>query len=269
MSFRIDLPAYRGPLDLLLYLVRRSELDLTTLSLSSIVDQFVQYLDVLSELDVNYASDFLEMAAILLELKSQAVLPRQDEQTTGDAVIDEPQEGLVERLLEYRQFRDASSVIEELGVRWQQRYARLSDDLPARQNKLGDQPIADLELWDLVSAFGRIMRESKGPPKAEVIQDETPIHVHMQRIHLRLTNENAVEFNDLFEPGMHKTTLIGIFLAMLELTRHHGVRAEQDSQTGDIRIIKSANFSDDLRVNEVDNYDASKTGATNLPVAGR
>ena len=183
--------------------------------------------------------------------------------------MDEPQEGLVQRLLEYKQYRDAASIIEEMGERWQQRYGRMSDDLPARQNNLGDQPIADLELWDLVSAFGRIMREAKGPPQTQVIQDDTPIHVHMQRIHLRLTNEETVLFNDLFEPGMHKTTLIGIFLAMLELTRHHGVKAEQDPQTGEIRIIKSANFRSQLQVHEVDNYDASKTGAVNLPVSGR
>ena len=269
MTFRVDLPAYRGPLDLLLFLVRRHELDLTGLALAAVVDQFVEYLEVLQELDVNSASDFLEMASILIEMKSQAVLPRQDEEAVEASVLDEPQEGLVQRLLEYKQFRDASSVIEEMGERWQQRYGRMSDDLPPRQNKLGDQPIADLELWDLVSAFGRIMRESKGPPQAQVIQDDTPIHVHMQRIHLRLINENQVLFNDLFEPGMHKTTLIGIFLAMLELTRHHGVRAEQNPQTGEIRVIKSDNFNDQLQVHEVDNYDASKTGAMNLPVPGR
>ena len=269
MTFRVDLPAYRGPLDLLLFLVRRHELDLTTLALASLVDQFLEYLEVLQEIDVSAASDFLEMASILVEMKSQAVLPRQDEETPENGALDEPQEGLVERLLEYKQFRDAASIIEEMGERWQQRYGRMSDDLPARQNKLGDQPIADLELWDLVSAFGRIMRESKGPPQAQVIQDETPIHVHMQRIHLRLINEQEVLFNDLFEPGMHKTTLIGIFLAMLELTRHHGVRAEQDQQSGEIRIIKNANFNDQLQVHEVDNYDASKSGAVNLPVSGR
>jgi segregation and condensation protein A len=269
MSFRVDLPAFRGPLDLLLFLVRRHELDLTNLALANLVNQFQDYLDILREIDVNLAGDFLDMATVLLEMKSQAVLPRQDEEPAEIDGLDEPQEGLVQRLLEYKQYRDAASVIEEMGQRWQDRYGRLSDDLPARQNKLGDQPIADLELWDLVSAFGRIMRESMPPPQAQVIQDETPIHVHMQRIHLRLRNEDSVLFNDLFEPGMHKTTLIGIFLAMLELTRHHGVQAEQDARTGEIRIVKSVSFNDQLQVHEVDNYDAAKTGAVNLPVQGR
>ena len=81
MTFRVDLPAYRGPLDLLLFLVRRHELDLTTLALASLVDQFLEYLDVLQEIDVGAASDFLEMASILVEMKSQSVVPRQDEET--------------------------------------------------------------------------------------------------------------------------------------------------------------------------------------------
>lgn len=267
--FRVNLPSYRGPVDLLLYLVRRQEMDLTSLALAAIVDQYIEYLEILQEIDVNAASDFLEMATVLVELKSQAVLPRPEEMEAEAEVVEEPQEGLVQRLLEYRRLRDAAGVLEEMSERWQQRYPRLSDDLPAKQTKAVDQPIADLEIWDLVSAFGRIMRESKGPPPAQVIQDDTPIHVHMQRIHLRVRNEESVWFDDLFQPGMHKTTLIGIFLAMLELTRHHGVRAEQDVDTGQIRILKALNFTEDLSVHEVDNYDSQAMQASNLPVQGR
>lgn len=269
MSFRVDLPAYRGPLDLLLYLVRRHELDLTTLSLAVLVDQFLGYLELLQELDVNGAGDFLDVASTLVELKSQAVLPRPEAEEGEEPAIDDPQEHLVERLLQYKRLRDAASVLDEIGQQWQQRYPRMSDDLPPRQNKLGDQPIADLEMWDLVSAFGRIMRESKGPPASQVIQDDTPIHVYMQRIHGRVRDEDAVLFNDLFTAGMHKSALIGMFLAMLELTRHHGLRAEQDPRSGDIRIVKSPEFVDQLQVHEVDNYDAAAMSASNLPVHGR
>lgn len=269
MPFRVDLPAYRGPLDLLLYLVRRHELDLTKLSLATIVEQFFEYLEVLQELDVNGAGDFLDLASTLVELKSQAVLPRPEVEEGEEPALEDPQEHLIERLLEYKRLRDAASVLEEMGQRWQQRYPRMSEDLPPRQNKLGDQPIADLELWDLVSAFGRIMRENKGPAPTAVIQDDTPIHVYMQRIHARICTEEEVHFNDLFAAGMHKTALIGMFLAMLELTRHHGLRAEQDPRSGDIRIVKSANFSDQLQVDEVDNYDAAAMAASNLPVHGR
>lgn len=267
--FRVDLPAYRGPLDLLLYLVRRQEVELTSMPLATIIDQYFSYLEILQEIDINAAGDFLDLATTLVELKSQAVLPRPETEAAKELLVEEAPEQLVARLLEYKRLRDASSVLEEMSQRWQQRYPRLSNDLPPRRNALGDQPIADLEIWDLVSAFGRIMREAKGPPKPQVVQDETPIHVHMQRIHLRICNEDCVMFDDLFQPGMHKTVLIGIFLAMLELTRHHGVMAEQDPETGEIRIVKAANFTAQLSVNEVDNYDASKLQSSNMPVQGR
>ncbi len=97
--------------------------------------------------------------------------------------------------------------------RWQQRYGRLADDLPPRRVDPGEEPLVDLELWDLVSAFGRIIRESKGPPPAQVIYDDTPIHVHMKRVHELIVREGAVQFGELFEPAMHKSTLIGLFLA--------------------------------------------------------
>ena len=104
----------------------------------------------------------------------------------------------------------------------------MSDDLPTRRIDLGDQPIADLEIWDLVSAFGRIMREAGGPPATEVIYDDTPIYIYMQRIHTRLHDVERLHLMDLVEGGIHKSSLIGWFLATLELTRHHGAAVEQD-----------------------------------------
>ncbi|QDS92709.1 Segregation and condensation protein A [Roseimaritima multifibrata] len=267
MAFRIELPAYRGPLDLLLYLVRRQELDVTALSLTRVVDQFFEYLDVLQELDLGGVGEFIDLASTLVELKSLAVLPTPVSEE--EEVVEDPQEELVQRLLEYKQVRDAASVLDEMGDRWQQHFPRLTDSLPPRQLDPGDQPIADLELWDLVSAFGRIMREAKGPPVAEVVYDDTPIHIYMQRIHRRLCDTDRVALADLLDGGMHKSSLIGWFLAMLELTRHHGCAAEEEAGTGDIVLVRGTNFSSNLNVNEVDNYDASAIKDSNMPVAGR
>ena len=263
MGFRIELPAYRGPLDLLLYLVRRQEVSLLETSLAKVVDQYLEYLEVLKELDLTDVGDFIELASILVEMKSQAVLPRVVEEQEEE--IADPQSELVERLLQYKEIRDAASVLDEMGTRWQQRYERMSDDLPRRRVDLGDQPIVDLEIWDLVSAFGRIMREAAGPPQTEVIYDDTPIHVYMQRIHRSLANVQRVPLIDLIKPGAHKSSLIGWFLATLELSRHHGAAIEQDPH-GDIYIVRTANYSDDLNVNEVDNYNASQDfSASNMP----
>lgn len=264
MSFRIDLPAYRGPIDLLLYLVRRHEVSLTEMPISKIVEQYLSYIEVLKELDLGDVGDFLDLASTLVELKSQAVLPKIEEETEGEEEIIDTQEELVERLLQYKEIRDAAAVLDEMGSRWQQRYERLSDDLPARRLDLGDQPLADLEIWDLVSAFGRIMREASGPPATEVVYDDTPIHVYMQRIHHRLRDENRVPLMDLVSGGIHKSSLIGWFLATLELTRHHGAAVEQDTH-GDIFVVRTGHYSENLNVNEVDNYDASEFKAVNMP----
>ena len=263
LNFRINLPAYRGPIDLLLYLVRRHEVSLTEMPISKIVQQYLDYIEVLKELDLGDVGDFVDLASTLVELKSQAVLPKIEEETEEEEMI-ESQEELVERLLQYKEIRDAAAVLDEMGTRWQQRYERLSDDLPARRLDLGDQPLADLEIWDLVSAFGRIMREASGPPATEVVYDDTPIHVYMQQIHHRLRDENRVPLMDMVTGGIHKSSLIGWFLATLELTRHHGAAVEQDTH-GDIFVVRTQLYSENLNVNEVDNYDASEFQAVNMP----
>lgn len=263
MSFRIDLPAYRGPLDLLLYLVRRHEVELTEMPLSKIVDQYLAYIEILKELDLGDVGDFISLASTLVEMKSQAVLPKAVEEEDEEA-IEDPQSELVERLLQYKEIRDAASILDEMGSRWQQRYQRMSDDLPTRRVDPGDQPIVDLEIWDLVSAFGRIMRESSGPPQTEVVYDDTPIHVYMQQIHQRLKDSEKIPLVDMVRGGIHKSSLIGWFLATLELTRHHGAAVEQDAN-GDIVIVRTASYSDDLSVNEVDNYGGDEFDAANMP----
>jgi len=264
MGFRIELPVYRGPLDLLLYLVRRQELSLVEMSLAKVVDQYVQYLDVLQQLDLGDVGDFIDLASTLVELKSQAVLPQLDDDEQEEAIEEAQDDALIERLLQYKEIRDAASILEEMGDRWQLRYERMSDDLPTRRVDLGDQPIADLEIWDLVSAFGRIMRESAGPPPTQVIYDDTPIHIYMNRIHERLREAEKVPLLDLIRGGIHKSSLIGWFLATLEMTRHHGAAVEQDDY-GDIYVVRTREYSEVLTVHEVDNYDAGKLDETNLP----
>jgi segregation and condensation protein A len=155
-----------------------------------------------------------------------------------------------------------------MGQSWQMRFARQANDVPARQLDPGSQPIADLQLWDLVSTFGRIIRESGGPPPTQLIYDDTPIHVYMKKIHRELEKHEKVMLIDLIAPGAHKSSLIGWFLAVLELARHHGAVAAQD-ESGEIYVVRGANYSDSLNVNEVDNYDSSAIQASNMPIQMR
>ncbi|MEM9646080.1 MAG: ScpA family protein, partial [Planctomycetota bacterium] len=223
--------------------------------------------DLMKTLDLGDVGDFLDLASVLVELKSQAALPKIVDETAEETVED-PQDELIERLLQYKETRDAAAILDEMGQRWQERMERMSDDLPTRRIDPGDQPIVDLEIWDLVSAFGRIMREAAGPPQTEVVYDDTPIHVYMQRIHLELKEMDRVPLVDLLQVGEHKSALIGWFLATLELTRHHGAAVEQDD-LGDIYVVRTEDYSQDLSVNEVDNYGADAIENSNMPIRMR
>jgi segregation and condensation protein A len=252
MDFRVDLEIFRGPLDLLLYLVRKHEVEITDIPISPITDQYLEYLAVLEQLDVNAVGDFLEMASTLVEIKSRMVLPRGGE--IEDELAD-PRQQLVQRLLEYKSFKDAASMLEERARGWQERFPRLGSDLPPRQRELGDEEIQEVELWDLVSAFGRIMRDSEATKPSSIVYDETPIHVYMTQIKSLLTERRRMTFRELFRPEMHKSALIGIFLAVLELVRHQQARAEQNVLFGELWILPGAEAGAPLDLSRVEGYE--------------
>lgn len=251
-EFRVDLDLFRGPMDLLLYLVRKHEVEILDLPIASITDQFLEYLGVLEQIDVGAVGDFVAMAATLIEVKSQTVLPHSEE---VEEEIEDSRHELVRRLLDYKKYRDAATILEERGRTWQQHYPRLIDDLPAARQDPNEEPIQEVELWDLVSAFGRIMRETVAAQPSNIVYDDTPIHVYMGRIHARLLEERQVAFSSLFQPGMHKSTLVGIFLAVLELVRHHNVRVEQNQVFGEIWLQPDPNCHEPLDLSAVDDYE--------------
>ena len=256
MDFRVDLDVFRGPLDLLLYLVRKHEVEIVEIPIATITDQYLEYLAVLEQLDCNAVGDFLAMASTLIEIKSQQVLPRSDEVADD---LEDPREELVRRLLEYKKFRDAASMLEERSRRWQQHYGRLGSDLPTRDRNLAEEPIREVELWDLVSAFGRIIRDSVLSKPSNIVYDDTPIHVYMARIYARLQARGQLAFSDLFDHGMHKSTMVGIFLAVLELARHGRVRVEQNDLFSQIWLLPCRDSSEPLDLSNVDNYDHSQS----------
>lgn len=265
--FAIELTEFRGPIDLLWFLVRRNEMDVNQLSLSKITAQFLDYLEVLKEIQFDSIGDFVEVASRLVELKSRTVLPRPPEEVAEDDELD-PREDLVARLLLYKEFRDAATLLDEQAASWQQRYPRLQDDLPPREVDLAEQPIQAVELWDLVSAFGRVLREQRRAQPEKILYDDTPIQVYMRRIHGLLVDRGSIPFSGLFEPGIHKSSMIGIFLAILELARHHNVRTEQADLNAEILIVPGEGFSTELRITDVDDYDPGKLSELGID-AGR
>jgi segregation and condensation protein A len=230
--FRIDLEMFRGPLDLLLYLVRKHELEVVDIPIALITDQFLAYIAVLEQIDVDAVGDFLDMASTLIEIKSRQVLPRELE--VEQELVD-PRQELVRRLLAYKQFRDAASMLEERSREWRERFPRQAGELRSPARRPVEQPIQEVELWDLVSAFGRVLKEKFSSAGPENIRyDETPIHVYMQRIDERLRRDGRSAFTSFFETAVHKSTLVGMFLAVLELVRHQHARAAQPDMFGEI-----------------------------------
>ena len=252
IAFPVDLDVFRGPLDLLLYLVRKHEVEITEIPIAEVTDQYLVYLEGLRHLDVDAVGDFLEVASTLAEIKSRMVLPRADE---IDDPFDDPRDELVRQLLEYKKFKDAASMLEERGRSWQERYARQSVDLPVRRCDPGEQPIQEVELWDLVSAFGRVMREISLSAPSSVIYDETPIHVFMKRIHERVHGVGRLAFRDLFTDECHKSTHIGNFLAVLELVRHHHVHVDQNELFGEIWLVPTEESAADVDFSHADSYE--------------
>lgn len=252
MDFRVELEIFRGPLDLLLYLVRKHEVEICDIPVAPITEQYLEYISVLEQLDVNAVGDFLAMASTLIEIKSQQVLPRPEE---IEGEIDDPREELVRRLLEYKKYRDAASILEERSRAWQQQFPRLSDDLAGLPREMADEPIREVELWDLVSAFGRVIRERDLARPSNIVYDDTPIHVYMARIHAQLLERGSLAFSELFDAGMHKSAMVGIFLAVLELVRHHHVHVEQNDLFGEIWVLPGRNSAEPLDLSNVDEYE--------------
>lgn len=238
-SYRVELDVFTGPLDLLLYLVRRSEVDIVDLPIYPVAAQFNEFLDVLQVIDLDLVGDFVVMASTLMEIKSRVVLPNEepDDASDRETPLDaDPRSDLIAQLLEYRRFKEAATALESRAAQWQERYPRLENDRPT----VGKDPAADrikeVELWDLVSALGRILRRKEVEEETSVKEDDTPLHVHVERIAALVREHLEVRFTSLFDAETSRSKIVGMFLAILELLRHHHYRAEQIEAHGEIII---------------------------------
>lgn len=270
-QFQIDLDQYCGPLDLLLHIVRRDELDLATISLAAVVDQYYSFLEVLVELDIDDVADFLEIASLLIEMKAKQAVPSAESPVadSNDQPIQDISDDLVARLVQYKRIRDVSSILDEQSRTWQLRYSRLSNDLPTKRSDHGSQLIQPIEVWDLVSAFGRILRANQPAPAEQVLYDDTPIHVHMHRIHQLVSQHGRIELTSLFEPKMHKSSLVALFLATLELTRHYGLSTQQAEPCRPLYLVAGQNFVKTLNIHEIDHVTFEKATQGKLPTSMR
>ena len=227
MEYQVDLDVFHGPLDLLLYLVKRDEIDLRDIPIARVAEQFVEFLGLLPIIDVERAGEFLVMAATLMELKSKMLLPRSEAAAEQD---EDPRQELVRQLLEYKRFKDAAALLEQQADKQSSRLPR--QPLPAKP--AGPAPLRPVELWDLVSAFGRLLRETLALQPQQISTDETPLHVYMEDVLGQLRRDGRLPLSALFKPPRTRARLVGFFLALLELTRSFRIWAEQEESFGDI-----------------------------------
>jgi segregation and condensation protein A len=233
MDYQVDLDTFRGPLDLLLYLVKRQEVDICDIPIARVTEQFLEHLRLIELIDVELAGDFLVMAATLMEIKSKMLLPKSEETDDDEA---DPRQELVRQLLEYKRFKDAALLLEAQAERQLSRVARQPLDAHTGLDPAA-QPLRHVELWDLVSAFGRLMRETLALQPRQIVMDETPIHVYMEQLAARLQPGTPLSFTDIFDPPRHRGRLVGLFLAILELIKRRRVRIEQGEAFGEIWLF--------------------------------
>jgi segregation and condensation protein A len=233
-DYRVNLDIFAGPMDLLLYLVRKEEVDIYDIPIAEITDQYIRYIEMLKSLDIDLAGDFLVMASTLLQIKSAMLLPKTepDGALSGEDLAD-PRTELIQQLLEYKKFKDAANLLSAAADETGKRFARPGTII--EQLKPGNEPEVDIEqlsVWDLLEAFGSII-EATGGAGFDVshIKDDTPIDLYQIEILHRLQTEGTMSFERIFEGRTSRIVMIGLFLAILELIREKLVGAEQQGSS--------------------------------------
>jgi len=226
---------YNGPMDLLLYLIRRNEVDLYDIPVADITRQYVEYVSVLQTIDPNVAGEFLVMAATLLEIKSRLLLPRPVTESGDEEDLSDPRLELVRQLLEYKKFKDASfelsAAAESQAAKWPRVPVKVAPTPP------GEVDMDDVQIWDLVAAFNQLMTSiGVRTTTHDVVFDDTPIALHAVDIVDRLQRENGeMQFAAIFL-NRTKSEMIGLFLALLELMRQQRVRITQEHNAAAIHV---------------------------------
>jgi segregation and condensation protein A len=235
-EYRVNLDIFAGPLDLLLYLVRKEEVDIYDIPIAHITEQYLKYIKLLEMFDIDLAGDFLVMAATLMEIKSAMLLPRADIELGGED-LDDPRAELVRHLLEYKRFKDAANMLGDSAEKRKERFTR--PDLIIAGLKQQDEPELDIDevsVWTLLEAFDGIMQATGHYTNFDHIKDDTPIDLYQIEILHRVQTEGAMTFEKIFQGRSNRMVLMGLFLALLELIRARLVWVEQAGQLDSIYL---------------------------------
>ena len=246
-EYKVQFDVYEGPLDLLLYLVRKQEVDIYQVNLTQLAVEFIEYIELMRELDLNIAGEFLVMAATLMHIKSRELLPKEKQAETPDEEDEEdPRWELIRQLVEYKKFKDAAANLQNIESTQDNIYPRCpgKPDLPAIEE---DKSNPQVSVFDLLKAVNKVLAriQEKEASTRNIHADRFSVSEKIQLIRDTLIRSTAVRFSELFAGVRSRQEVVCTFLAMLELIRLHIIQAAQPEPFGEIEIQQRDNIEDD------------------------
>jgi len=236
-EYKVRLDVFEGPLDLLLYLIKKDELDIYDIPIERITNQYLQYLDLMRMLDLNIAGDFIVMAATLMMIKSRMLLPVEERTAMEEEEEADPRWDLVRQLVEYKKFKDAALHLENLEEQRLDVFAREGEHV-----QLGPAPeisLHDVSLFDLITAFGDVLKRVKTEELKEIFSERFTVAEKMEHIVRQLERESRIEFGKMFAHMASKHEIVCTFLALLELIRLRQLIVRQESSFGEIVLLRA------------------------------
>jgi segregation and condensation protein A len=232
MNYRVEQEIFEGPLDLLLYLIKKEDLDICNVSISRITDGYLEYIHLMRVLDLEVVGEFLVVAATLMQIKSRALLPDEE---AAEEEEDDSAEALIQQLAEYRKYKEAAGDLEQRELRQQNVFGR-----PPGREELDSEGeiLLDVGLFDLLGALSSVLERLKEDPVTEIVQDETTVGEKIQFILGLLLKEEKINFTSTFAAARSKVEVIVTFLALLELIKIQKVKVKQAGQFGEIYLYR-------------------------------
>jgi segregation and condensation protein A len=242
-DIKIKLQSFEGPLDLLVHLIKKNQINVYDIPIALITEQYLEYLDLMQELNLDVASEFLVMAATLIHIKSRMLLPRPDPEQEDQEPEEDPRDALVRRLLEHQKFKAAAELLHERETLRSAQWTRPDSRV---EEIAGDEyePELEVDLFSLLSAFKQVLQRARERPPLLLPPEQISIETRIEQLMERLSETEACGFEDLFEDAATRADMIVTFLALLEMIRLKMIRVFQSGHFGAIRIYKRARPQD-------------------------
>ena len=232
-DYKVQLEVFEGPLDLLLYLIKKDELDIYDIPIERITNQYMQYMDMMRMLDLNIAGEFLVMAATLMMIKSRMLLPVEERPDLEEE--EDPRWDLVRQLVEYKKFKDAAEFLQTMEYRQENVFTRTGEGVAL--GATDDVALGDVSIFDLISAFNEALKKVKKEDLTEIFADRYTVGEKVDLLISLIRTDKRVSLNSLFGGMSHRYEMVCTFLALLELIRLKQVRARQGAHFGEIEVV--------------------------------